>query len=36
MPFFSHDEYIDFFALLDDNLQGVRKEFGTTEHQAKV
>jgi len=26
--FFSHDEYIDFFAKLDKNLQGVRKEFG--------
>jgi hypothetical protein len=25
-----------FFALLDDNPQGVRKEFGTTEHQAKI
>jgi hypothetical protein len=26
--FFSHDEYIDFFAKLDANLQEVRKEFG--------
>ncbi len=26
--FFSHDEYIDFFAKLDDNLGEVRKEFG--------
>jgi hypothetical protein len=25
--FFSHDEYIDFFAKLDDNLGCVRKEF---------
>jgi hypothetical protein len=31
--FFSHDEYIDFFAVLDENLAGIRKEFGTTEHQ---
>ncbi|MFI5223853.1 MAG: hypothetical protein ACHQX3_06355 [Nitrospirales bacterium] len=29
--FFSHDEYIDFFAVLDENLEGIRKEFGTTE-----
>ena len=27
--FFSHDEYIDFFAKLDANLAGVREEFGT-------
>ena len=26
--FFSHDEYIDFFAKLDKNLEGVRKELG--------
>jgi len=31
--FFSHDEYIDFFAALDENLAGIRKEFGTVEHQ---
>ena len=31
--FFSHDEYIDFFAVLDGNLDGIRKEFGTVEHQ---
>jgi hypothetical protein len=31
--FFSHDEYIDFFAVLDENLEGIRKEFGTVEHQ---
>ena len=31
--FFSHDEYIDFFAELDENLAGIRKEFGTVEHQ---
>jgi hypothetical protein len=31
--FFSHDEYIDFFAVLDENLAGIRTEFGTTEHQ---
>ena len=30
--FFSHDEYIGFFAMLDENLAEVRKEFGTTEH----
>ena len=30
--FFSHDEYIDFFAKLDENLETVRKEFGTVEH----
>ena len=30
--FFSHDEYIDFFAALDENLAGIRKEFGTVEH----
>jgi hypothetical protein len=30
-------EYIDFFAALDKNLKGFRKEFGTTtECQAKV
>jgi hypothetical protein len=28
--FFSHDEYIDFFAKLDDNLLEVRKELGTS------
>ena len=33
--FFSHDEYIDFFAALDKNLEGIRKEFGTTECQTK-
>jgi hypothetical protein len=27
--FFSHDEFIDFFAERDDNLADVRKEFGT-------
>ena len=27
--FFSHDEFIDFFAKLDDNLQEVRKELGS-------
>jgi hypothetical protein len=26
--FFSHDEYIEFFAKLDENLLDVRKEFG--------
>lgn len=26
--FFSHDQYIDFFARLDSNLEDVRKEFG--------
>jgi hypothetical protein len=26
--FFSHDEYIDFLAKLDSNLQEIRKEFG--------
>jgi hypothetical protein len=26
--FFSHDEYIDFFALHEENLEGIRKEFG--------
>ncbi len=26
--FFSHDEYIEFFAKLDKNLLGVREEFG--------
>jgi len=31
--FFSHDEYIDFYAVLDENLVGIRNEFGTTEHQ---
>jgi hypothetical protein len=31
--FFSHDEYIDFFAALDENLARIRKEFGTVEHQ---
>jgi hypothetical protein len=30
--FFSHDEYIDFFAVQDENLADVRKEFGTVEH----
>jgi hypothetical protein len=34
--FFSHDEYIDFYAHLDDNLEGIRKEFGTTECQTKA
>ena len=33
--FFSHDEYIDFFAALDKNLEGIRKEFGTTECPTK-
>ena len=33
--FFSHDEYIDFFAVLDKNLEGIRKEFGPTECQTK-
>jgi hypothetical protein len=28
--FFSHDEYIDFLAKLDDNLVEVRKEFGAS------
>jgi hypothetical protein len=28
--FFSHDEYVDFFAKLDDNLAEVRKELGTS------
>ena len=28
--FFSHDEYIDFFAKLDSSLEDVRKEFGKT------
>jgi hypothetical protein len=32
--FFSHDEYIDFFAVLNENLAGVRTEFGTVEHPA--
>jgi hypothetical protein len=31
--FFSHDEYIDFFAEIDENLAGIRKEFGTVVHQ---
>ena len=30
--FFSHDEYINFFAVLNENLGGIRKEFGTVEH----
>lgn len=30
--FFSHDEYIDFYAALDENLVGIREEFGTVEH----
>jgi hypothetical protein len=30
--FFSHDEYIDFYAALDENLIGIRGEFGTVEH----
>jgi hypothetical protein len=30
--FFSHDEYIDFFAALNENLVGIRNEFGTVEH----
>jgi hypothetical protein len=30
--FFSHDEYIDFFAALDENLVGIREEFGTVDH----
>ena len=34
--FFSHDEYIDFYSVLDENLAGVRKEFGTTECQSKA
>jgi hypothetical protein len=29
--FFSHDEYIDFFAERDGDLAGVRKEFGIGE-----
>ena len=33
--FFSHDEYIDFFAGQDGNLEEVRKEFGTVEHSAR-
>lgn len=33
--FFSHDEYIDFYAALDENLGGIRKEFGTVEHPPK-
>jgi hypothetical protein len=28
--FFSHDEFIDFFAQHDDNLADVRAEFGST------
>ena len=34
--FFSHDEYIDFFAAVDENLEGIRKEFGTTQSQTEV
>jgi hypothetical protein len=30
--FFSHDEYIDFFASPNGNLEEIRREFGTTEH----
>jgi hypothetical protein len=31
--FFSHDEYIDFFAENDGNLADIRKEFGTSATQ---
>lgn len=31
--FFSHDEYIDFFAAHDQNLVEIRNEFGTVDHQ---
>jgi hypothetical protein len=34
--FFGHDEYIDFFAAVNESLEGIRKEFGTTECQTKV
>jgi hypothetical protein len=33
--FFSHDEYIDFFAELDKNLADVRKVFGTGQPAAE-
>ncbi len=31
--FFSHDEYIDFFAAQDGSLAELVKEFGTVEHE---
>jgi len=34
--FFSHDEYIDFFARLDKNLTDVRKAFEIQSAQSKV
>jgi hypothetical protein len=33
--FFSHDEYINFFAENDGNLADVRKEFGTNRPAAE-
>jgi len=34
--FFSHDEYIDFFAKLDANLAEVREKFGAETGGSRV
>jgi hypothetical protein len=33
--FFSHDEYIDFFSKLEENLSGVKNEFTATQQGSK-